>query len=162
MIAALLAVAAAIGTGIASALIPIVNAEAAMIAAAIASPPALTVLIAIGIAVGQTIGKVAMYEGARQGIDRHRLKHVPKPRVEMGRWRRRMAELNDWMIAMMKGRWSSNGILFASASVGIPPLFATTIVAGAAKTRRLDFIVCCLTGRVARFLVMAAPFIARK
>lgn len=162
MIAALLAVAAAIGTGIASALIPIVNAEAAMIAAAIASPPALTVMIAVGIAVGQTIGKVAMYEGARQGIDRHRLRHTPKPREEMRPWRRRIADLNDWMIAMMKGRWSSNGILFASASVGVPPLFATTIVAGAAKTRRIDFIVCCLTGRAARFLVMAAPFIVRR
>lgn len=159
MISTLLAVAAAIGTGIASALIPIVNAEAAMVAAAIASPPALAILIAIGISIGQTIGKVAMYEGARQGIDRRRQHHTPKPREHMRPWRRRIADLNDWMIAMMRGRWSSNGILFASASVGIPPLFATTIVAGAAKTRRLDFIVCCLTDRTARFLVVAAPFV---
>lgn len=161
MIAALLAIAASIGTGFASAIIPIVNAEAAVIAAALASPPALAVLIAIGISIGQTIGKVAMYEGARQGIDRRRQHHTPKPREEMGPWRRRIAALNDQMIAMMRGRWSSNGILFVSASVGIPPLFATTIVAGGAKTRRVDFIVCCLTGRTARFLVLAAPFIGR-
>lgn len=76
----------------------------------------------------------------------------------MGRCRHRLGALNDRMIAMMQGRWSSNEILFASASVGIPPLFAATLVAGSAQTRRFDFIVCCLTGRVVRFLVLAAPF----
>lgn len=156
-----LAVLASIGTGIASGIIPIVNGEAAVVAAAIASPPALAILIAIGIAVGQTIGKIVMYEGARKGIDRHRERHTPKRREEMGTWRRRIAELNDRMISMMKGRWSSNGILFVSASVGLPPLFATTIIASAAKTRRLDFIACCLTGRIARFLFLAAPFVQR-
>ena len=110
---------------------------------------------------GQTIGKIVMYEGARKGVDRHRQRHPPKPHAQMRPWRRRIASMNDWMLAMMKGRWSSNGILFVSASVGLPPLFATTIVAGAAKTRRLDFIACCLTGRVVRFLVMAAPFVLR-
>ncbi len=161
MIAGVLAFLASIGSGIASAIIPIVNAEAIMIAAAIASPAAVAVSIAIGLAIGQTIGKVAMYEGARKGVERHRLRHDPKPRKEMGPWRQRISALNDRMIAMMQGRWSSNAILFASASVGLPPLFATTLVAGAAKTRRLDFITCCLTGRTARFLVMAAPFVLR-
>ena len=161
MISGLLAFLAAIGSGVASAIIPIVNAEAIMIAAAIASPTVLTISIAIGLAIGQTIGKMAMYEGARKGVEQRRLHHDPKPRMEMGKWRRRLAVTNDWMLGMMKGRWSSNAILFASASVGLPPLFATTLVAGAAQTRRLDFIACCLTGRTARFLVMAAPFVLR-
>lgn len=161
MITSLLAVGTSVGTGIASAVVPVVNAEAATVAGAIASPFAVAVLIALGIAVGQTIGKWAMYEGARRGVEQHRSRRAPTPREQMRPWRRRLAAYNDRLLALMQGRWRSNGVLFASASLGMPPLLATTVVAGAARTRRLDFVVCCLTGRAARFFVVAAPFVLR-
>lgn len=159
MITTTLAVLASIGTGIVSAIIPVVNAEAATVAATIASPAALAIVLAIGMAVGQTVGKMVLYEAARRGTEQHRSRRTPKPRDQMRPWRRRVAEFNDQAIAMMQGRWRSNAILFASASVGLPPLLATTVVAGAARTRRLDFVLCCLVGRAGRFLAIAWPLV---
>ena len=64
--AELVALLTSIGFGTVSAVIPIVNAEAYVIASqmsAVAGP----IPIAIGIAIGQTVGKLLLFFGVRQG-----------------------------------------------------------------------------------------------
>jgi hypothetical protein len=71
----LVALLTSIGFGIVSAIVPIVNAEAYVIASqmsAVIGP----IPIAIGIAIGQTIGKLLLFFGVREGkelpVVRHR------------------------------------------------------------------------------------------
>ena len=62
----LIALVTSIGFGVVSAVVPIVNAEAYVIASqmsAVAGP----IPIAIGIAIGQTIGKLLLFFGVREG-----------------------------------------------------------------------------------------------
>ncbi|MFY0407089.1 hypothetical protein [Solicola sp. PLA-1-18] len=151
-------VAASVGTGVLSALVPVVNAEAALAVTAAASPAALAYVAAVFVGVGQTIGKIILFEAARRGREWRKDK-PKKPREELPRWRRRLAEWSDRCLAAMHGRWRSNGVVLLSASVGIPPLLAVAVLAGAARNRRLDFAICCLVGRIARFLVVVYPFV---
>ncbi|MDO9379423.1 MAG: hypothetical protein Q7T56_11290 [Nocardioidaceae bacterium] len=152
-------VAAAVGTGVLSALVPIVNAEAALAVTASTTPAALAYVAAVCVGVGQTIGKIILFEAARRGREWRREKGPRRPREELPRWRQRIGEWSDRCLAAMHGRWRSNGVVLLSASVGIPPLLAVAVLAGAARNRRLDFAICCLVGRVARFLVVVYPFV---
>ena len=70
----LVALLTSIGFGIVSAIIPIVNAEAYVIASqmsAVVGP----IPIAIGIAIGQTIGKLLLFFGVREGKELPFVKH---------------------------------------------------------------------------------------
>jgi hypothetical protein len=72
--AELIALLTSIGFGLVSAVIPIVNAEAYIIASqmsAVAGP----IPIAIGIAVGQTLGKLLLFLGVREGKELSFVKH---------------------------------------------------------------------------------------
>jgi hypothetical protein len=72
--AELVALLTSIGFGIVSAIIPIVNAEAYVIASqmsAVAGP----IPIAIGIAIGQTIGKLLLFFGVREGKELSFVRH---------------------------------------------------------------------------------------
>ena len=48
-------------------------------------------------------------------------------------------------------------LVLASACVGLPPLAAVSLAAGASGQRRRDFGVACLCGRTARFALLALP-----
>ncbi|MDR1513562.1 MAG: hypothetical protein LBS56_08805 [Propionibacteriaceae bacterium] len=79
----------------------------------------------------------------------------------------RWARLRAWLgrtsqrlLALMDNRWRADAVLLLSASVGVPPLLATAAFAGVVKVRRVDFVVCVLVGRLARFFIVAAPFLA--
>ena len=72
--AELVALLTSIGFGIVSAVIPIVNAEAYIIASqmsAVAGP----IPIAIGVAIGQTVGKLLLFFGVREGKELSFVKH---------------------------------------------------------------------------------------
>lgn len=154
MLVGLIAVASALGVGVASAVFPLVNAEAAVLVGAATSPPALAVAIAVAVAVGQTVGKVAIYEAVRAGRSQAetRQRRSDRPPGRVARWSNRL-------VSTLEGRWRCVSVLLLSASVGVPPLLATAAAAGVARMRRLDFVVCCLTGRTARFVVVAAPVV---
>jgi membrane protein YqaA with SNARE-associated domain len=136
----------AAGVGIASALIPFVNAEAAATAAGLKMSVGLAILVSIALAVGQTLGKICLYEAARKGaqVAAAKRRQNDTPKKPMPAWQQRL-------IARLDGRWQANGVVLLSAGVGLPPLAIVSIAAGAVKTRRVDFAVCCLLGRTVRF-----------
>jgi membrane protein YqaA with SNARE-associated domain len=143
----LASIAMAVGVGIASALIPVVNAELAVSTAGLTMSVGLALLVSVALAVGQTVGKICLFEAARKGAQvRAAKKKTPKkPTPE---WQQRL-------IKRLDGRWQANGVVLLSAGVGLPPLAIVSIAAGAVQSRRVDFAVCCLVGRTARFLTVA-------
>lgn len=153
MIATLGALGLAAATGIASALVPVVNAEAYALVTA-ARPgfaPAWSVVVAL--AAGQTCGKLVLFESARRGATAwlRRLHRAPAD-SRGSRWSGRVS-------ACLRSRRAGPALVLASAGLGLPPLAAVSLAAGAAGQRRWVFTAACLIGRTARFAALAAPVI---
>jgi membrane protein YqaA with SNARE-associated domain len=157
--AELIALLTSIGVGVVSAVIPIVNAEAYIIASqmsAVAGP----IPIAIGIAIGQTFGKLLLFFGVREGKELSFIKHrreVQKQRP-VGPTRARIRAAGAKLLDLIgKDRWGLP-IVFIAALVGFPPLYAVALLAGATTMRPLWFGLTVLVGRLGRFLLVASGF----
>jgi membrane protein YqaA with SNARE-associated domain len=157
--AELVALLTSIGFGAVSAIVPIVNAEAYVIASqmsAVIGP----VPIAIGIAIGQTVGKLVLFFGVREGKELSFVKHRREAQKQrpVGRFRARfrafMAKLLD---LVGQKRWGLP-IVFVAAIVGVPPLYAVALLAGATTMKPLWFGLTVLVGRLCRFLLVASGF----
>ena len=135
-----LAVLGALGTGVASALLPLVNAEAYGMLTATRSHAWLAVLLVLALAVGQTAGKLVLFESARRGAGRW-----------TGRWSAKLAD-SRWA-----GRATGPAVVLGSATLGLPPLAIVSLAAGAAGQTRWTFGVLCLVGRSVRFAVLVLP-----
>ena len=141
----------AIGVGVASALLPVVNAEAAAGAAGVKMSIGLAIAVSLALAVGQTLGKIALFEAARKGAQvRAAKKKDHGSKKPMPQWQQKL-------LARLDGRWEANSVVLLSAGVGLPPLAVVSIAAGAVQARRVDFAVCCLIGRSIRFLCLTIP-----
>jgi membrane protein YqaA with SNARE-associated domain len=148
----------AVGFGIGSAVVPVMNAEAYVLGVGV-SGALDPVVAAIGVSVGQTIGKVAMFLAVRYrpGYGARRSKE-PKP-VDLGtRWGRFVHWNRDvskrLLDAMSDRRWSIP-VTLLSAFVGIPPLYGVALIGGASRMGVLTFTLSVLTGRTARFTLLA-------
>ena len=145
-----------IGFGIVSAVIPIVNAEAYIIASqmsAIAGP----IPIAIGIAIGQTIGKLLLFFGVREGKELSFVRHQREIRNQrpIGPTRARIRAAGAKLLDLLgQERWGLP-IVFAAAVIGFPPLYAVALLAGATTMRPLWFGLTVFVGRLCRFLLVA-------
>jgi membrane protein YqaA with SNARE-associated domain len=155
----LIALLTSIGFGIVSAVVPVVNAEAYIIASqmsAVIGP----IPIAIGVAIGQTVGKLVLFFGVREGKELPFIKHrreVQKQRPvgpARARFRAAMAKLLD---LVGQKRWGLPIVLVA-AIVGFPPLYAVALLAGATTMRPIWFGLTVLVGRLCRFLLVASGF----
>jgi membrane protein YqaA with SNARE-associated domain len=136
------------GYGLASALIPIVNAEAYAVVAGHSTGHAVTVVVVL--AFGQTAGKLLLFEAARRGKGLAQRKRSGRAQARAARWAERM------------GRWLSSrrtGLptVFVSAAVGIPPLALVSLAAGTAGLRHWEFATACLVGRLIRFAALVLP-----
>jgi hypothetical protein len=149
----------AVGIGVASALIPVINAEAILVVTALNTTAAWAMAGALAMAVGQTGGKLIILEAARRGSRRwFTPRHTPEPgaagtATTLSRrqvWQAKALEL-------LGSRWRGGGVVLLSAVVGMPPLALVSVACGTAQMRRLDFCLCCLTGRCVRFLAIALP-----
>lgn len=132
----LLAVLGALGAGVASALLPLVNAEAYAVVAATRSHAWLAVALVLSLAVGQTTGKLILFESARRGATRF------ATTLSQSRW---------------AGRVTGPPVVLVSAAIGLPPLAVVSLAAGAAGQSRWLFVILCLLGRTARFSVIVLP-----
>ena len=108
----------------------------------------------LALAVGQTAGKLLLFEAARRGGGRLG-SWVRRREAESGvrrseRWSQRIKEA-------LGSRRTGHPLVLVSASVGVPPLAAVSLAAGAAGLRRWEFAALCLLGRTARFGVLALP-----
>jgi membrane protein YqaA with SNARE-associated domain len=154
--AELWALLASIGFGVVSAIVPIVNAEAYVIASqwsAAAGP----IPIAIGIGMGQTVGKLLLFLGVRRGkvfpFVRHRRERLQTRPVGPARLRFR-AIMAALLALVGQKRWGLP-IVFLAAVVGIPPLYAVALLAGATTMRIPWFVGLVLVGRISRFVLVA-------
>lgn len=154
--AELLALLTSVGFGVVSAIIPFVNAEAYVIASqwsAAAGP----IPIAIGIGLGQTVGKLLLFLGVRRGKDfpfvQHRRERQQNQPVSRTRLRVR-AVMSQLLALVGQKRWGLP-IVFLAAVVGIPPLYAVALLAGATTMRIPWFVAVVLVGRIGRFVLVA-------
>lgn len=156
-----------LGAGLVSGLVPMVNAEALLIAAVLGAKE-WWLPLAAAIAVGQSGAKVAIFLAARDGrplLDRFRRSSGPlKPaRAHSPRagWLRsgvgRCVPDAGRVTELVRRPVAGSVLILVSAVGGVPPLAAMSILAGMARMRLLLFAVTCLTGRLLRFVLIALP-----
>ena len=136
----------AFGASIASALVPLINIEAILVVAA-GREPQLVLGLVVAATLGQMVGKLLWYWGGMH-VDRapwvHRQLQKPKAKASLETWHAR-AEGRPWFTA---------GLLFVSASTGIPPYAVTAVLAGTLRVPFWIFMVTGLLGRGLRFLAV--------
>lgn len=149
----------AIGFGIGSALIPVVNAEAYVLGAGVTG--ALDPVTAgIGVAIGQTIGKTAMFLAVRYrpGYAAGRAHREPKAldlSSRLGRLRQRYRDASKRLLDGLGDPRYGIPVMLLSAFAGVPPLYAVCLIAGASRMRFLTFATTVLLGRGGRFVLLA-------
>jgi membrane protein YqaA with SNARE-associated domain len=161
------------GAGAVSGLVPVVNAEALLTAATAASPD-LWLGITASLTVGQCAAKVLIYLTARDGPQRlrsdgrvgrllTRVRGRGRARARTGRRgaggaASAMARLRPQRLTRLLAQpLSGTSVVLVSATLGLPPLAAVSVLAGTARLRLPLFVAACLTGRLARFAVIAWP-----
>jgi membrane protein YqaA with SNARE-associated domain len=144
---------AALGYGFASALVPIVNAEAYAVVAGHRGGHAAIVVVAL--ALGQTAGKLLLFEAARRGTGR--LSRLLRRHNRSGRAAARAARWGERIRRWLSRRRTGLPTVLLSAAVGLPPLALVSIAAGTAGLRHWEFAAVCLLGRAIRFAVLALP-----
>lgn len=134
---------AVLGSAFASALVPLINIEA-LLALAATQGEADGLALALTAGVGQMVGKVLWFQaGAR--ADRlpwiHRRLQRPKAKASLEKWHERAV-----------GRpWRTQGLLFVSALLGLPPYAIMCVVAGVLRVPFWLFLLSGLLGRTLRF-----------
>lgn len=132
-----------LGLSIASALVPLINIEAFLVAATYRAPDVMWVLI-VAATVGQMLGKILWYWGGMH-VDRAPwvARHMKKPKAQ--------ASLAKWHERAEGRPWFTAGLLFVSASTGIPPYAVTAVLAGTLRVPFATFLLTGLLGRGLRF-----------
>ncbi|MFI5729930.1 hypothetical protein ACIA49_07370 [Kribbella sp. NPDC051587] len=148
----------AIGFGIGSAVVPVMNAEAYILGIGV-SGRLDPVVAAIGVSVGQTIGKIGMFLAVRYrpGYAARKSKE-PKPVNLDTRWGRFVQwnrDLSKRLLDAMSDRRLGIPVTLLSAFVGVPPLYGVALIGGASRMGVVSFGASVLTGRGARFILLA-------
>lgn len=146
--------------GFASGLLPVVNAEAALVASVLAAGSPWVVLVA-SLALGQSAAKVVIYSGSRAMTTRMSsrgetpiLKRIMHPAWQLAQ--RHEAKV-DRLRATLQQPGPGTGLVAFSALFGIPPLALSSILAGAARFPLPAFCGACLVGHLLRFALIAYP-----
>ena len=144
----LLATLATLGVAFASALLPVINIEAFLLALLAARGPGAAWWFALVATAGQMVGKLLIYFGGRgllqlPAVARRRTR--PGRRWDLDRLQRRLAE------HPRAAGWS----VLLSAAVGIPPFAVVSLLAGVVGIRLWTFLVAGAVGRFVRFLAFA-------
>jgi membrane protein YqaA with SNARE-associated domain len=148
----------AVGFGIGSAVVPVLNAEAYVLGVGV-SGVLNPVVAAIGVSIGQTIGKVAMFLAVRyrRGYAVRKLKEPKAVDLETrwGRFVQWNRDVSKRLLDAMSDHRCSIPVTLLSAFVGIPPLYGVALIGGASRMKVLSFALSVLTGRSARFVLLA-------
>jgi membrane protein YqaA with SNARE-associated domain len=152
----LLAWLTSVAFGVVSAIIPVVNAEVYVLVSQV-SAVAGVVPVAVGVGIGQTIGKCLLFLGVRRGrqfrfVREHRAAGRTAPR---GRVRQAWHDALQLLLRLVGTKRWGLPITFLAAVVGIPPLYAVALLAGATTMKLRYFATVVLVGRIIRFLLVA-------
>ena len=152
--------------GLLSGLVPLINAEALLIAAVVQAHGHWQAVV-VAIAFGQSGAKILIFIAARDGhklIPAHpgtrRTRAGTRTRGILTRWRAltgRWAPHTERVAELIRRPIAGSALILASAIGGIPPLAATSVLAGMAHMRLILFGTTCLTGRLIRFSLIAIP-----
>lgn len=154
-----MALVTSLGFGVLSAVFPFANAEAYVIASQV-STVAGALPVAVGVGIGQTIGKLVLFLGVRQGRQRsifHRQRERVRQRQPGPARLRLRAELRKLLALVGTKRWGLP-IVGLAAVLGLPPLYAVALLAGATKMKWGWFALTVLVGRLSRFILVAQGF----
>jgi membrane protein YqaA with SNARE-associated domain len=122
-----------------SAVIPVMHAEAYLVAVSALSPPGVAWGLVVAATAGQMLGKVAMYYAGRGAL-----------RLPFERLRARLAAA----AAKVEGRRNvGSALIFISAASGLPPFYVISVAAGMLRVPLLSFMVFGAAGRFVRFAV---------
>ncbi len=145
-----------ISFGAVSAIVPVINAEAYVVASQL-SVRAAAIPMAVAVGVGQTLGKLLLFLGVRRGKNfrfvRHQREKIRAAKVGPVRQKFRTVVAALLRLVGTK-RWGLPIVLLAAVT-GLPPLYAVALLAGATKMRIRWFVAMVLSGRVARFVLVA-------
>lgn len=151
-----LALLTSVGFGVVSAVVPVANAEAYVFASQV-SQTAGPLPVALGIAIGQTIGKVLLFYSVRRGKEYRGIRHrrAALRSRPAGPTRAQLRRLLQTLLGLVGEKRSGLPITFVAALVGMPPLYAVALLAGATRMRVGYFAVVVLVGRALRFVFVA-------
>jgi membrane protein YqaA with SNARE-associated domain len=149
----------AVGFGIGSAVVPVLNAEAYIVGVGV-SHRLDPVVAAIGVSIGQTIGKIAMFLAVRYRPGYATTHQRPEPKAldlstRWGRFRQRVRDVSKRMLDLLSAPRYGVPVTLVSAFVGVPPLYAVALIAGASRMPVVAFGLAVLGGRAARFILLA-------
>lgn len=130
-----------LGVCIAGAIVPFINTEIYLLSVSALSPRSFVAPLVIAATLGQMIGKVVMFYAGR-GVLRFRSERV----------RRGISRVRARLEGRPRAAWL---ILFSSATVGLPPLYAVTVACGAIGMSLFSFFVIGTVGRLIHFSVVA-------
>jgi membrane protein YqaA with SNARE-associated domain len=135
--------------GLASALLPFVNAEALAAGASRANKDLLPVVV-VALAAGQTIGKLVLFDLAGRGASRlaGRTHRHPHPM-------RSISRIASRHVTGLRAASSKLPVVAVSAFTGLPPLAAVAVAAGTTNINRTGFAAACFVGRTLRFALIA-------
>ncbi|MCA9733929.1 MAG: VTT domain-containing protein [Deferribacteres bacterium] len=124
-----------------SGFIPIVNAEAIVIGVAAMSEDNIVWQVGFVAALGQMLAKGMLFYAGRGVI-----------KIPMGKYEAKLAEVEE---KFQKWQGRSDAFIFLSASVGFPPFYVVSILAGMLKLNFARFFASGLAGRFIRFGLLA-------
>lgn len=129
--------------GVLSGLIPIVNGELFLLGAIrlLADDLPGAIFVAVLMSIGQMIAKIILYQAALKATD-----------LGTGRFAEKLRKARQ---KVDKWRNKPLSILFLSATLGLPPFYIVTLVAGILEVRFVAFLWIGLTGRLIRFIALA-------
>ena len=146
----------ALGYGVLGSDIPIVNAEA-FIVASVATAMINPVVVGLLLGLGHGIGKMALFQTVRQGRRRLFRKRPPKESSPTGQgiWRARWDRVVGWSIRLVEHpRWGPVGF-FLSGLISLPPNYLTTIIAATTRINFALFSVFLTAGFISRYVLIA-------
>ena len=145
---------ATFGVCLLSALVPVVNAEVALVAVALVSPvPPLVLALVAGL--GQMVGKMLFYLLGRDALDPERWRRWRREGTATGRWATWTARVREWA---ERHTWGPAALTGVSALTGLPPFAVVSVLAGTLRMRWWVFAGIGFAGRSTRFLlVLLAP-----
>jgi membrane protein YqaA with SNARE-associated domain len=127
---------------IVSALVPWVNAELLMLSMVpLAGSSARLALLVALVTLGQMIGKTIMYWASRRAT---------QPRA-----RRLQQAVDRWRKRLGSHPGSALGVIFTSATTGLPPFYVVSVAAGALKMGFGRFLAIGTAGRLLHFALVA-------
>jgi membrane protein YqaA with SNARE-associated domain len=137
----------------ASAFVPLISIEAALVvAAATGTSHRLLVVEVLFAAAGQMVGKTCFFLGGRTAFTRW----TRRKQTHAGTTRR----LSRLIARAARRRASAAVMVFISAVTGLPPFALVSALAGGWRLRLSSFVVLGLAGRAARFAgVLLVPHI---